>query len=280
MKIAVAISGEPRLWDVTYESFKKFFKRYNYDVYIHTWDSITTPGRYNLPFREIENLKEYKSRLPVDKNFLYTNLKNHYNCKDIIVEDKNNLIQNVLPLYPDIPKEKYNVILNSNHQMFCQLYSMKRVVELIDESKYDIIIRTRFDIYFNIFAKINTSNILKSCLKYSNALHTKVFRYAGLPLNKFFMDFQVLFGSSEIMKKYISKLLDYSRLEHVRSNWRCDHHVVAKAAIDNGIGIINHGQKTHQKVFPCFISNNKNYNFKSLNEINKHNSLYSSWLGR
>ena len=164
--------------------------------------------------------------------------------------------------------------------MFSQLYSMKRVAELIDESKYDIIIRTRFDVYFNIFTKVNLRRILELALRNFESILTKQFRYDGEPYNKFFLEFQVLFGAAKVMKRYISSLLEYSRLDHVKSNWKCHHHVLAKAAIDNNIGIMNHCEKTHQKVFPCFNLNSENYNFKSLMDITKHNDLYSEWLGR
>lgn len=142
-KIAICISGEPRKYKDTYESFKEYYKEHDVDVFIHTWDSTSLPG--NNGEKPVQGtITHYSADTLVD------DIKSKYNPVMMKVESKQTLKDVVKHLR--IPWVYMDGIINTNSLSVSQWYSiqqcfaLKRQYEEENNFKYDIAIRTRFDI--------------------------------------------------------------------------------------------------------------------------------------
>lgn len=292
MKIAVAISGEARLWDITYDSLKNFLKGYDYDIYIHTWDTITTPCvcDINKPIASKDELQAYINRNNTNEYTLLEKINKKYKPSQIIVENREDFKKNILPRYKCIPEHRYNQIINSNFCAFSQFYSIWRSINLIDETKYDIIFRTRFDLLYNPLAIKKVMTRSTAC---PNSIFTKIFEYkcmsAMKPAPRFFMDFQFVTGYATTMKKWLHDLIEIftddtdsksdTALKDRTFIWNmvCHHDTLAKIAINKGIGIRLLKVDSHQKILP---GENNEYNFNTLADVRSHNKWYSETIGR
>jgi hypothetical protein len=156
MKIALCLSGLPRFISEAAPNIKScLIQNYDVDVFAHTWYSQNQVMRTDgsdmwSSFRYTEN--------PQD------NIKQHYNIKDIIVEEPINFYSNsILHKYNFIPtleifmshfltesgKEYY---INMVHSMWYSIYKcnqLKLKFEQDNNIKYDIVIRSRFDTVFS-----------------------------------------------------------------------------------------------------------------------------------
>lgn len=143
MKICLTISGEPREYKNTYYSIVEFCKKYNIDIFIHSWEDYTKPGTNDGPgqlIKKEENLKE--------------SLISAYNPVWIKTEEKKECINYLQQHYiPHIPVD-YERYINTNYASICQWYSTQEATklkinyEIKNNFKYDIQIKTRFDTFF------------------------------------------------------------------------------------------------------------------------------------
>ena len=182
MKIALCLSGQPRTYKKCFKSIKKhLIDQWKIeDVFIHFWWDEKTNNQGNLAswtYTSYVGDDEKKNYTPSKKKEpdLYSDLKKLYNPK-LIRYDKpisNKLSKTPIPKFPNVEKldyynrkflenknmcfleypEEYQKFLHKhNKNMFKSQYlcsKLKREHEKIIGQKYDIVIRTRFDVVFN-----------------------------------------------------------------------------------------------------------------------------------
>jgi hypothetical protein len=141
MKIAVCLSGQARTWESAKENILQYFGVCDeVDYFIHTWDV----NSYRNSGEKIRERKDYR----IDNEEL-NNLQNYFQPKKMMVDSYNS----------DIFGKNWNSLFYS----FMKSIWLKRKFELENDFKYDIVIKSRFDI-----------NFLQSGLN-----------HLGLPINKF-----------------------------------------------------------------------------------------------
>lgn len=155
IKIAILLSGHIRKNTVS-SCLKKFFSKYDYDVFVHTWDNVGLKGRET-------NVDDY-----VQESVVLKELKNVPNVRKQQIENNKKFVKSLEPT--DI--EYFNF---SSDEPFIksQLYSILRSHELMEEyqketnQKYDMVIKLRFDteikvVKFNkeLFNEINAHDII------------------------------------------------------------------------------------------------------------------------
>lgn len=131
MKVAVLISGQPRNYKIGYDNLKKsYLDRYDCDVYLHTWAG----GKF-------EATQFFKDR-PKDvyeyaDNYL-SEIKDMYKAEAIAIESPK--------IFDDkgIVDPLWRQPLQNSKSMW---YSLYQAYDLI-EKKYDVVIRTRFDLQY------------------------------------------------------------------------------------------------------------------------------------
>lgn len=164
MRIAICISGFIRTWKYTKNSFKNYLcNNPNVDVFIHT---------YKQNYFECSSNKENEiySEEQIAKMF------EDINVKTIIVEDRDDILK-TLNLENDILNNS-NIIKESsssdstNLNIALRIYDQVRKIELCNNLKkdyenkngfkYDIVVRTRFDILYLSYPRWNllTDNIM------------------------------------------------------------------------------------------------------------------------
>jgi hypothetical protein len=145
MKVAVFICGQPRLIDKSLLNMLKE-QGIDYDVYIHYW----------------KNASSYSKKLcgEINNNNLINNpnleniLIQHYSPTKIKGEIEPNL--ETLTIYDDCPDKNINIKV----PQLCSL-SIKRAFELCENpSKYDWMIKTRFDLIFPIIPNVKLINTM------------------------------------------------------------------------------------------------------------------------
>lgn len=150
MKIAISFYGQPRFYKEAFTQWERYINFLNADVYVHTWWGEDMVG-------------ELYPCAPHAKPFLHN--------KDMLV--KGDVIEGINKLYK--PKGlEYNSYKTfptpiwatkntlKEHAVFV-FYTQYRSKELIKESNidYDIVIRTRMDLYINVPIQINvTPNVI------------------------------------------------------------------------------------------------------------------------
>jgi hypothetical protein len=126
MKIAVCISGQSRTWKVAKENILKYFDvGAEVDYFIHTWDTNS--------YRESGETVQQKTDYKIDNSELQE-LNEFFKPKKFVVDAY------------DI--DKYARNWNSLFYSFMKSVWLKRKYELENDFKYDIVIKTRFDINF------------------------------------------------------------------------------------------------------------------------------------
>ena len=127
-KVAIGICGQPRTFQKCYQSLYDYVINcntdYEFDIYLVTWDKD-----YN------EHKVELEECYPNHEKILLTN------------EDKENIDK--------IPENICNFHNHGNKSYVTQLYQWQKFINNINSSKYDIIMKTRFDI--NLLHKIKFS---------------------------------------------------------------------------------------------------------------------------
>jgi hypothetical protein len=143
MKIALTVSGQPRrARNGFYELKKWFLDRYDIDVYLHGW---IDKQFYKYDFFNDGVIQKVHN---VENN-LYQNIIEWY-------QPKGHLFEKSIKFDATDLKGSHNQRLNSQMGMWM---SLKRAWDLLEESeiKYDLVIRTRYDLLF-------THNVANNCI--------------------------------------------------------------------------------------------------------------------
>ena len=176
IRIAICISGEARSWEMVADSVTSLREEIkdmdiNVDVYFHFWDHITKRrSKYKddaivekINQEEILNRLEPKKYVFNDKRYLEPTIDKLYNYID--------LSKYTFNISRDIPitnkKDLSNAVKYTNSPCLSQQISMCESLLLCTEQTeyYDIILRTRSDISFNISKEKITHIIKKQKLK-------------------------------------------------------------------------------------------------------------------
>lgn len=141
-KIALCLSGQPRYVSIGYEYIKKhLLDKYDVDVFVHTWFDVEN---VNKQFEFSPHLM-YNRTGKLEENVIET-ITNLYHPKKIEVSQS-------------IKFETFDVdyglcLPNSVHSMFYSIYksnSLKKQYESVNDFKYDVVIRCRFDVIIDNF---------------------------------------------------------------------------------------------------------------------------------
>ena len=177
-KIAICISGEPRMYKHTYRSVERYInqlpKSWECDVFIHAWNTTSTPRNYQDGRLDKGHVDEYEQLYNITE--LRDDLIKKYKPKRLLVESKAVLDELVSYYNVKVSTEK---IKTSNFLAMSQHISAERsaylkagkniilpsqpIIGEAGDNKYDIVIKTRFDVMFfpkrsqlqNIQAKIS-----------------------------------------------------------------------------------------------------------------------------
>lgn len=200
-KIAVCLSGQARHWKVASENIISFFNYNNThhfhanipietDYFIHTWDTNT--WRYPKTFHNVfENIKHND----------FEEIKNTYNPKFIEQEE--------------FDEKKFILAWDPMFYSFWKSIMFKRDYELENNFTYDVVIKARLDVIYNLQQKIKFNEIKPSV----NGL-TPGICYTSQPITKFSYEFNynnfddvIFYGDSRTMD-IISDLYHTYKIKH------------------------------------------------------------------
>lgn len=150
-KIAVCLCGQARTWNYCKENIKNFYdnayhdsNNIEVDYFIHTWDINTWryPKKdhsvfYNEPFTEHEGLC------------------NFFNPKKFEIENHESFIEKRNALYPNVQYITWESLYHSIKK--CIL--LKRTYELENNFEYDVVIKARFDCFYEPHSRFLTQQI-------------------------------------------------------------------------------------------------------------------------
>lgn len=214
-KIAILISGHVRGNSIL-EAFSTKLKKYNYDVFIHTWDNFGLKGKET-------NLEDKVLREEINKE-----VKKIPNVKKLCIENNKQFIKN-------LPQPEHTYFNFSSPEPFIksQLYSIFKSHELMEEYKretgitYDAVFKFRFDTkieQFNItpttLQEINKYDIIFTSDEGAHIHHDSGSGAGCMVCNKMYYDFKLkdvhvfehsniicdfyAYGSEKVMKTYCS----------------------------------------------------------------------------
>lgn len=155
MKIAILLCGNIRSWEKTKESFDNFFKNIKYDLFISTYNKQFEYHPYYLE-RNPDFKDNFFNENTIKKMF-------HNIAKDIIITD---YIEN--DKFIEQERTKMNPDMKDYFHGFSQFNNIKKGIEIMEKFekennfKYDIVIKTRFDLLYNnpLTFTINNNEIL------------------------------------------------------------------------------------------------------------------------
>jgi hypothetical protein len=132
-KIAILLSGHIRKNNVS-DSIKKHFSKYDYDVFVHSWDNIGLKGQET-------NIDDV-----VQKDYVLNEIQTIPNVKKIQIENNKQFLTN-------LPESKVEYFNFSSPEPFIKskLYTILRSYELMEEyqketnQKYQMVLRLSFD---------------------------------------------------------------------------------------------------------------------------------------
>lgn len=154
-KIAILLSGHIRKNNVA-ESIKNHFSKYDYDVFVHSWDNIGLKGQET-------NIDD-----DVQRDFIFNEIQTIPNIKKLQIENNKQFLTNL----PENNVEYFNF---SSPEPFIKskLYTILRSYELMEEyknetnQKYQMVVRLSFDtdILFTsfdnaLFEEVNNYDII------------------------------------------------------------------------------------------------------------------------
>jgi len=131
MKLAICLSGQPRLFDVAYESLKRFyFPKYECDVFIHTWKD----SNYN---------SQFSNKVVSNSEDLHGNYIKLFKPKKVMIEDQ--IVFDKTGISDPIWGCKLNSVLSMFYSV--QLSNkLKCKFERENDFKYDYVMRIRTDL--------------------------------------------------------------------------------------------------------------------------------------
>jgi hypothetical protein len=146
MKIALCISGQPRIWEKCYQNWlDNIFPKLEKDIFFHFWTYNTLPASAPREVKSKENTKD----IPLDQdelNRIVDTLKPKKYCYD----DRN---INVTNAFDSSLVNKYVTTPLGwwcRSQYYSQWYAsrLKRQHEIENNFEYDIVFRIRTDLFF------------------------------------------------------------------------------------------------------------------------------------
>jgi hypothetical protein len=155
MKVAILLCGNVRTWEKCKDSFDIFFKNIDYDIFVSTYDK-----QYDYHPYWTNQHPEFKDNM-LDDIFIKNLFINNNKVKDIIITKDNDK-------FIEQERIKMNIKMKDYYHGFSQFNNIKPVLvsmEKYEEKnnfKYNIVIKTRFDILYNniLNYKINNNEIL------------------------------------------------------------------------------------------------------------------------
>jgi len=140
-KIAVCLCGQSRTWNYCKENIKNFYdnayhdsNNIEVDYFIHTWDINT--WRYPKQDHSIFHDEPFTE---------HEDLCNFFNPKKFEIENHESFIEKRNVLYPNVQYITWESLYHSIKK--CIL--LKRTYELENNFEYDIVIKARFDCFYN-----------------------------------------------------------------------------------------------------------------------------------
>lgn len=145
MKVALCYSGLVRNFLDCINSHKQFIiNKLNPDIFIHTWSKI---GSNKLPhwYNSNYNVNQHIDEIELQKNLDIQQINTLYSPKQIVVEYPD--IQHFYDRFYDnsYPSFFNNVMM---HYGVCRSNTLKSDYEHTHNFKYDMVIRCRFDLFF------------------------------------------------------------------------------------------------------------------------------------
>jgi len=231
MKIAICISGFIRTWEFTKNSFKYLLckdKRHEIDIFVHTYH---------------ENYFESSAGL---EDVIYTTEEIHkmfedFNVKSIIIENRDDIHgdiikentkfmgcinnKNKIKESSDVNAKSYNIgvrILDQFRKIE-RCFDLKREYEKKNSFKYDLAVKTRFDILYK------TSPVWEYIKE--GTLYTETDTTGGYPHEC------VTFGKNTDMNKYSLRYSTINELIFTYNSDICAHDTFAKIAKINNLTI-------------------------------------------
>lgn len=159
MKVALCLSGLVRNYSDCYNTHKKFFiEALNADVFIHTWSKI---GSNKLPhwYTQEYSLAKHKDSIAKQEDINKKDLLSKYNPKLIEIEYPN--IEYFYNKFYQKDNEKFfnNVMM---HYGINRANNLRIKYEKQNNITYDIVIRCRFDLFFEHFSIFEEK--IKDCI--------------------------------------------------------------------------------------------------------------------
>jgi hypothetical protein len=185
-RIAVCLCGQSRTWNYCKENIKNFYdnsfadsNNIEVDYFIHTWDINTWryPNQHHHHFHD-EPFTEYED------------LCNFFNPKKFEIENHESFIEKRNVLYPNVQYITWESLYHSIKK--CIL--LKRNYELENNFEYDIVIKARFDCFYNPKSRFVT--------QYTGALRAYTTHSISKMKKEFFannFDEAIFFGDSKTM---------------------------------------------------------------------------------
>ena len=206
MKIALCLSGQPRNYELGYQELKKWFlDKYDIDVYLHAW-------KYTSNIETGHNFTASKTYSFTEQD--YQNLLELYKPKSWI-------FQYPIPFDDtDIRGVPLNYKLSN---ILSAAYSIRTCFNLLNnfDTKYDLVIRTRFDLQFTDYISSECNFLKDISLLDSNQLN--YFQYSDDPSVRISeIDDLFAIGGFEVMEIYcntFSYILNYLYMNQEYKEW-------------------------------------------------------------
>lgn len=141
MKLALCISGQPRMYKKGFEELKKhYLDKYDVDVFIHTWKDTVYKGTEFYP--EDVNSKQFGY-----SSSIFSDLVEMYNPKAILIEDQVKFVN------PDFTGPTWRQSAQNCASMWYSIFKaneLRDYYQLMTDAEYDFVIRTRTDLQFEM----------------------------------------------------------------------------------------------------------------------------------
>ena len=170
-KVAILISGFIRNWKDTYEELLKNVIEYNSDMYefeLHCVPYSRTNRYNNENYEKLEQVTD-EEIINLQKKYNPTsfNVLDHKKLTNYFINEKKDII-NSIKTYWEHPK----MLTYKVGTIMLQAYAMEESYRLIETmaNKYDLIIKTRFDVFYSKPCKIPVceQNKILMLTRYSN----------------------------------------------------------------------------------------------------------------
>ena len=168
-KIAICLSGEPRLWKQCkpyYEKFPEVFsdnsgkQDVDIDYFIHSYDEVTHRSSRIIDTETVENVHNNRYITPD-----FTPILDFYKPKRHLIETKDALLPYIQYFFKE-DEDEYKKIKYSNYSRLSQWMSTSKSIRLCVDfaretnTKYDFVIKSRFDVQFFNHPQINIRQIV------------------------------------------------------------------------------------------------------------------------